>query len=146
MAIATKVAAPTQLLKASQINTQLKEMHFNTSTHSTYKKELDTESTPIENLRDFMRLLEQPHSQDVMTCPTYEDLRWKTLGKPTLYTDTLHVALTKSEADLHATVISVIQELEDENWGLKEKGAAFKKKEDTHRMAEANKAFAHYRW
>ncbi|MBE6349580.1 MAG: 30S ribosomal protein S7 [Spirochaetaceae bacterium] len=25
-------------------------------------------------------------------------------------------------------------------------GAAYKKKEDTHRMAEANKAFAHYRW
>lgn len=25
-------------------------------------------------------------------------------------------------------------------------GAAFKKKEDTHKMAEANKAFAHYRW
>jgi len=26
------------------------------------------------------------------------------------------------------------------------RGGAFKKKEDTHRMAEANKAFAHYRW
>ena len=26
------------------------------------------------------------------------------------------------------------------------RGAAFKKKEDTHRMAEANKAFAHFRW
>ncbi len=26
------------------------------------------------------------------------------------------------------------------------KGTAIKKKEDTHRMAEANKAFAHYRW
>lgn len=25
-------------------------------------------------------------------------------------------------------------------------GSAFKKKEDTHRMAEANKAFSHYRW
>lgn len=25
-------------------------------------------------------------------------------------------------------------------------GAAFKKKEDTHRMAEANKAFSHFRW
>ncbi|WP_119071888.1 30S ribosomal protein S7 [Aggregatilinea lenta] len=25
-------------------------------------------------------------------------------------------------------------------------GAAIKKKEDTHRMAEANRAFAHYRW
>jgi small subunit ribosomal protein S7 len=25
-------------------------------------------------------------------------------------------------------------------------GAAIKKKEDTHRMAEANKAFAHFKW
>jgi small subunit ribosomal protein S7 len=25
-------------------------------------------------------------------------------------------------------------------------GAAVKKREDTHRMAEANKAFAHYQW
>ena len=29
--------------------------------------------------------------------------------------------------------------------GAKEEGAAYKKKEDTHRMAEANKAFAHFR-
>jgi small subunit ribosomal protein S7 len=27
-----------------------------------------------------------------------------------------------------------------------QRGAAFKKREDVHRMAEANKAFAHYRW
>jgi small subunit ribosomal protein S7 len=27
-----------------------------------------------------------------------------------------------------------------------ERGASFKKKEDMHKMAEANKAFAHYRW
>ena len=27
-----------------------------------------------------------------------------------------------------------------------QQGAAFKKKEDVHKMAEANKAFAHYRW
>jgi small subunit ribosomal protein S7 len=26
------------------------------------------------------------------------------------------------------------------------RGNAIKKKEDTHKMAEANKAFAHYRW
>jgi small subunit ribosomal protein S7 len=25
-------------------------------------------------------------------------------------------------------------------------GSAFKKKEDTHKMAQANKAFAHYKW
>jgi small subunit ribosomal protein S7 len=34
-------------------------------------------------------------------------------------------------------------EIIDANNGV---GAAVKKKEDTHRMAEANKAFAHYRW
>jgi len=28
----------------------------------------------------------------------------------------------------------------------KEEGATFKKKEDTHRMAEANKAFSHFRF
>ena len=27
-----------------------------------------------------------------------------------------------------------------------DRGAAIKKKDDTHKMAEANKAFAHYRW
>jgi len=27
-----------------------------------------------------------------------------------------------------------------------QKGSAVKKKEDTHRMAEANKAFSHFRW
>jgi small subunit ribosomal protein S7 len=26
------------------------------------------------------------------------------------------------------------------------RGGAVKKKDDTHRMADANKAFAHYRW
>lgn len=29
---------------------------------------------------------------------------------------------------------------------LENKGSAVKKREDTHRMAEANKAFAHFRW
>jgi small subunit ribosomal protein S7 len=30
--------------------------------------------------------------------------------------------------------------------GIKEEGAAFKKKEDIHKMAEANKAFSHFRF
>ena len=30
--------------------------------------------------------------------------------------------------------------------GYKEEGAAFKKKQDTHKMAEANKAFSHFRF
>ena len=29
---------------------------------------------------------------------------------------------------------------------INEQGGAFKNREDTHKMAEANKAFAHYRW
>jgi len=29
---------------------------------------------------------------------------------------------------------------------MEERGSAVKKREETHRMAEANKAFAHYRW
>jgi len=29
---------------------------------------------------------------------------------------------------------------------LNQQGGAFKKKDDTYRMAQANKAFAHYRW
>jgi small subunit ribosomal protein S7 len=29
---------------------------------------------------------------------------------------------------------------------VNETGGSFKKREDTHKMAEANKAFAHYRW
>ena len=29
---------------------------------------------------------------------------------------------------------------------LENRGSAFKKKEDVHRMAEANRAFAHFRW
>ncbi|AIF81737.1 30S ribosomal protein S7 [endosymbiont of Acanthamoeba sp. UWC8] len=29
---------------------------------------------------------------------------------------------------------------------INQRGAAYKKREDTHRMAEANRAFAHYRW
>jgi small subunit ribosomal protein S7 len=38
---------------------------------------------------------------------------------------------------------SLAQEIID---GSKKEGSAMKKREDTHKMAEANKAFAHYRW
>lgn len=42
-----------------------------------------------------------------------------------------------------STVIKLAEEIID---AANSAGAAFKKKEDTHKMAEANKAFAHYRW
>ncbi len=42
---------------------------------------------------------------------------------------------------------SMVQRLAGELYDATEnRGSAAKKREDTHRMAEANKAFAHYRW
>jgi small subunit ribosomal protein S7 len=42
---------------------------------------------------------------------------------------------------------SMVHKLASEfNDAAENRGAAVKKREDTHRMAEANKAFAHYRW
>jgi small subunit ribosomal protein S7 len=42
---------------------------------------------------------------------------------------------------------SMIDRLADELLAAsKKEGSSFKKREDTHKMADANKAFAHYRW
>ena len=43
----------------------------------------------------------------------------------------------------HSMAENLANEILDASEGT---GAAVKKREDTHRMAEANKAFAHYRW
>ncbi|MDD3392261.1 MAG: 30S ribosomal protein S7 [Bacilli bacterium] len=43
----------------------------------------------------------------------------------------------------HSMAINLANEIIDAAEGT---GGAVKKREDTHRMAEANKAFAHYRW
>ena len=49
----------------------------------------------------------------------------------------------------HDKVISlgdIAMYTDDEEVALGEVFESVKKKEDTHKMAEANKAFAHYRW
>ena len=43
----------------------------------------------------------------------------------------------------HSMAENLANEIIDASNGV---GAAVKKREETHRMAEANKAFAHYRW
>ena len=51
------------------------------------------------------------------------------------------------EATRKRTEKSMIEKLSAELMEAADnKGGAIKKKEDTHRMAEANRAFAHYRW
>ena len=49
----------------------------------------------------------------------------------------------KTKSNEHGMDEKLANEIMD---AINEQGGAFKKKEDTHRMAEANKAFAHYRW
>ena len=57
------------------------------------------------------------------------------------------------QADLNKGVVAAwtfddgkVTDAIGQNHGKLFKGAAIKKKEDTHRMAESNKAFAHFRW
>lgn len=52
----------------------------------------------------------------------------------------------RSEKGMTARLAAEIADAADEESGGRGKGGAVKKREDTHRMAEANKAFSHFRW
>ncbi|WMY96027.1 MAG: 30S ribosomal protein S7 [Arsenophonus sp.] len=52
------------------------------------------------------------------------------------------VAAARKRSD-KSMALRLVNELSD---AIENKGTAVKKREDVHRMAEANKAFAHYRW
>ena len=55
-------------------------------------------------------------------------------------------AAKRGEKSMLAKIAGEIMDAADEEGGSKGKGGAVKKREDTHRMAEANKAYSHYRW
>ncbi len=52
----------------------------------------------------------------------------------------------RSERGFALQLAGELLDAADEESGGRGRGGAVKKKEDTHRMAEANKVFAHYRW
>jgi small subunit ribosomal protein S7 len=52
----------------------------------------------------------------------------------------------RSEKGMILRLAGEIMDAADEEGGSKGKGGTIKKREDMHRMAEANKAFSHYRW
>lgn len=52
----------------------------------------------------------------------------------------------RGEQGMMLKLAGELMDAADEEGGSKGKGGAVKKREDTHRMAEANKAFSHYRW
>ncbi len=47
---------------------------------------------------------------------------------------------------LEAAVLGALEQAAELVDAYNNRGGSVKKKDDTHRMAEANKAFAHYRW
>lgn len=55
-------------------------------------------------------------------------------------------ARKRSEKGIIQRLAAEIADAADEEGGGRGKGGAVKKREDTHRMAEANKAFSHFRW
>lgn len=55
-------------------------------------------------------------------------------------------ARKRSEKGIIDQLAAEMMDAADEEGGGRGKGGAVKKKEDTHRMAEANKAFSHFRW
>lgn len=55
----------------------------------------------------------------------------------------IQAAQKRSNKEYHTFVDKLVAELID---AYNNTGGAIKKREDTHRMAEANKAFAHFRW
>jgi small subunit ribosomal protein S7 len=52
----------------------------------------------------------------------------------------IDAAKARGEKSMAARLANELMEAADN------RGAAVKKREDTHRMADANKAFSHYRW
>lgn len=58
----------------------------------------------------------------------------------------IEAALKRGEKGMMAKIAGEIADASDEEGGGRGKGGAVKKRDDTHRMAEANKAFSHYRW
>lgn len=55
-------------------------------------------------------------------------------------------ARKRGEKGMMQRLAGELMDAADEEGGGRGKGGAVKKKEDTHRMAEANKAFSHFRW
>ena len=64
-------------------------------------------------------------------------------GKRGVATKIVYDAIEKIKTKSKDEPINIFNELYD---AYEKKGAAVKKKEDVHKMAESNKAFAHFRW
>src|SRR6056300_1402304 len=64
-------------------------------------------------------------------------------GKRGVAAKIVYEAIEKIKTKTKDEPINIFNELYD---AYEKKGAAVKKREDVHKMAESNKAFAHFRW
>ena len=64
-------------------------------------------------------------------------------GKRGIAAKIVYDAIDKIKTKTKDEPINIFNELFD---AYEKKGAAVKKREDVHKMAESNKAFAHFRW
>ena len=64
-------------------------------------------------------------------------------GKKTIAEKIVYEAMEKIKTKSKDEPINIFNELYD---AYEKKGLAVKKREDVHKMAESNKAFAHFRW
>ena len=103
----------------------------------TGKDPLDVFMQAMENAMPTIEVRARRVGGDTYQVPTeVRDVRRESLGMRWI----LNAARSRSGNTMRERLAA---ELMDAANGA---GAACKKKEDTHRMAEANKAFAHYRW
>ncbi|MDP1743355.1 MAG: 30S ribosomal protein S7 [Candidatus Amesbacteria bacterium] len=124
-----KSAAQTQVYKA-----------FTLLAEKTSKDALEVFTESLENIKPQMEVKARRIGGAAYQVPTpVRGDRREALGLRWLIT----ASRARPSREYHTFAEKLVAELIDAQTNL---GAAVKKKLDTHRMAEANKAFAHFRW
>lgn len=98
---------------------------------------MDTLEQALENVRPIVEVKSRRVGGATYQVPVeVRPIRRNTLAMRWL----IDAARKRSEKSMAARLAGELLDASEQ------KGAAVKKKEETHRMAEANKAFSHYRW
>ncbi|PPI87857.1 30S ribosomal protein S7 [Candidatus Pantoea edessiphila] len=101
------------------------------------KNEIDTFETALENVRPVIEVKSRRVGGSTYQVPVeVRPVRRNALAMRWI------IAAARKRTD-KSMILKLINELAD---AIENKGTAVKKREEVHRTAEANKAFAHYRW
>ncbi|QJC32980.1 30S ribosomal protein S7 [Enterobacteriaceae endosymbiont of Donacia semicuprea] len=101
------------------------------------KKEIDIFLTALENIKPIVEVKSRRVGGSTYQVPVeIRPIRRNTLAMRWL----VNAARKRQEKSM---ILKLTNEILD---AIEKKGNAVKKREEIHRMAEANKAFAHYRW